>query len=421
MGSLRSALVGLYVSDVHRDVRRAWHRLARGRRRVFTCVHQLDDPYGLLLLQVVERLAEHADAQLHVLILPTPSEALMPDHARLAAWGLRDGASLAQLHGLEFPPDARIPSDAALAQAQRQALALGPGRVAELRAITTALLRGELDGRARPGPVHPQLAANEALVHRLGHYQGGMLHYEGEWYWGLDRLPLLERRLRDEGLDLASTLAAAAPRVEDGRLWGASVPAPGQASVLELFYSLRSPYSYLALDRTLALAERHRVPLRVRLVLPMVMRGLAVPWLKRRYIVLDAKRIAAQLGLAFGRIADPVGVGVERCMAVAMLARERGRLPEFLRSVGSAVWAEGLDVTSDRTLAHVAARAGLEPDQALTRARSDASWRDEVEHNRSELLAMGLWGVPCFRFGALSLWGQDRLEVLAAALAWQRG
>ena len=36
-------------------------------------------------------------------------------------------------------------------------------------------------------------------------------------------------------------------------------PAPAGAAI-ELFYSMRSPYSYLALDRSVALARRHGVP-----------------------------------------------------------------------------------------------------------------------------------------------------------------
>src|SRR5690606_7291870 len=55
--------------------------------------------------------------------------------------------------------------------------------------------------------VRRRLAFNTGRVHAMGHYQGGMLRYEGEWYWGLDRLPLLVARLRDEGLELPDELA----------------------------------------------------------------------------------------------------------------------------------------------------------------------------------------------------------------------
>lgn len=57
------------------------------------------------------------------------------------------------------------------------------------------------------------------------------------------------------------------------------------------------------------LARRYGADLRLRYILPMVMRGLPVPLVKRRYILLDAKREADRAGLPFGRIVDPVGGG----------------------------------------------------------------------------------------------------------------
>ena len=415
--SLRARLVDLYVSDGLRDLRRATRRLARrvrGRPRALTYVHEVDDPYCALMVQILPRFVEAAGAQLQIAILPTPGEAYAPDRARLRAWAQADAARLARRHGLRFPEVAAAPSLASIEDAQRAALIEGPWRgwLARLDALSQALLAGEAIAADAGGPsedeARARLRANEAEVHRLGHYQGGMLHYEGEWYWGLDRLALLEQRLRDEGLDLAPTLDPGAPVIVE--------PAPAGAAI-ELFYSMRSPYSYLALDRSVALARRHGVELQIRLVLPMVMRGLAVPWLKRRSIVLDCKRLAGELGVDFGRIADPVGEGIERCMAVATLARREDRLVPWLRAVGEGVWSRGVDVASDRGLRELATIAGLDADAALAAATAPPDdWRAEADANREALLAMGLWGVPCFRIGELALWGQDRLDVLDAAL-----
>ena len=52
-----------------------------------------------------------------------------------------------------------------------------------------------------------------ALRRRLGHYLGAMLHYGGEWYWGVDRLWHLERRLQQLGtLRPGMSAAPIAPR-----------------------------------------------------------------------------------------------------------------------------------------------------------------------------------------------------------------
>ena len=66
-------------------------------------------------------------------------------------------------------------------------------------------------------------------------------------------------------------------------------------SVIHFFCSLRSPYTWLALDRIFQLAEYYQAELKLRFVLPMVMRGLPVPIEKRLYILLDSKREANRL------------------------------------------------------------------------------------------------------------------------------
>src|SRR4029079_16791025 len=67
----------------------------------------------------------------------------------------------------------------------------------------------------------------------------------------------------------------------------------------ELWFSFRSPYSYLALERIEDLLAPHGVPPVLETVAPMVSRGLAVPTIKRLYIVHDAKREADRLGIPF--------------------------------------------------------------------------------------------------------------------------
>ena len=51
--------------------------------------------------------------------------------------------------------------------------------------------------------------------------------------------------------------------------------------------------------------------------LPMVTRGMPLPNVKRMYIVRDAKREADRLGIPFGEICDPLGTGVDNCIAIA--------------------------------------------------------------------------------------------------------
>jgi len=184
--------------------------------------------------------------------------------------------------------------------------------------------------------------------------------------------------------------------------------------VLEFFASLRSPYTYIATERVLALAKRTGAELALRPVLPMVMRGLPVPPAKQLYIALDTKREAEDAGVAFGRICDPVGRPVERCFSLYPWARERGRGAELLLEFMRAAWSQGVDTGTEAGLRLTVERAGLSWGEAQAQLDRDESWRAELEANRAAMFALGLWGVPSFRVrgggaGDYATWGQDRL------------
>jgi len=185
-----------------------------------------------------------------------------------------------------------------------------------------------------------------------------------------------------------------------------------QRAQLHVYCSLRSPYTWLAMPRLRRLAAHYGAELRLRMVLPMVMRGLPVPWPKRRYILLDAKREADRLSLPFGDIADPVGAPVERGLALVHHAARQGRGIEVAESFLRGVFAEGIDAGSERGLTRIATRVGLGAAD-IRAALVDDGWRAIAETNRIEMLAQGLWGVPSFRVeGFEAVWGQDRLWMI---------
>ena len=118
--------------------------------------------------------------------------------------------------------------------------------------------------------------------------------------------------------------------------------------------------------------------------------------------------------MPFGRVCDPVGRPVERGFSLWPWARDQGRGFALLESFTTAAFADGVDTGSDEGLRLVVERAGLSWNDA--RAHLDREgWRDELEANREQLFALGLWGVPSFRVLGpdgepdYSTWGQDRL------------
>ena len=104
---------------------------------------------------------------------------------------------------MDFAPRLSAPSREACLAAEATLAALLPdSRFAEeAYRLGTCLWQGE----ALPMPPGKDgasaVARGTALRKRLGHYQGAMFYFEGEWYWGLDRLRVLEARLGEEGFD----------------------------------------------------------------------------------------------------------------------------------------------------------------------------------------------------------------------------
>ena len=235
-----------------------------------------------------------------------------------------------------------------------------------------------------------------------------MFYFEGEWYWGVDRLHHLEARLAAAGLDGRAGEPMLAPFQRES----ASIDVRTPGAIIDYWFSFRSPYSYIALPRVARVAEQCGAELRLRFILPMVMRGLPVPKAKRLYIMRDCKREADATGEVFGTTLDPVGVGVERAIAVLHHAIARGQGAAFAIAALRGSFAQGIDLTTDEGLIGVARGAGLS-EADVRAALADDSWRAIAETNRAALFEAGLWGAPTFRVNGLPAhWGQDRIWAL---------
>lgn len=368
---LAQRVSALITSSRLREAGRRRHAFVRrlfGRRATIHYFHQADDPYSILAIQAVPLIRQRYDVDVVVHTVSAPDIAAAPEPDMLVAYSKRDAALLSRQSGFPLDADAVAP--------------LAP----------TATPR--------------TLAAGDSLRKKLGHYLGATFYFEGEWYWGLDRLAFLEERLAP--LRHADAPDYIVPRRE---VMLAPIEPAAQAAVFEAFVSFRSPYTYLALERVTKLAAHYGAELKLRFVLPMVMRGLPVPLAKRLYIVRDCKREAERLGLPFGRIADPVGPGAERGLAVLHHAIRDGKGAQFASSFLRGVFAEGIDAARGGGLIRMAKRAGLTRKQVKA-ALADSSWREVAEANRKDMFAAGVWGVPAFRVdGGEMLWGQDRLWI----------
>ena len=200
----------------------------------------------------------------------------------------------------------------------------------------------------------------------------------------------------------------------------------------DLYWLMRSPYCYLALDRILDIRRRYDVEVNLRVIYPIAIRDPAFFKVRaskhyRPYLLMDTKRLADYLGIPFRRpIPDPVVQDLSTSeiseeqpyiyslTRLAALAAERGKGLEFLDKVARTLWDGRTDDwhLGDH-LANAINAAGLDADEMMSLAASDATRIDGlISANQDDQTSAGHGGVPLMVFDQEPFFGQDRIDLL---------
>ena len=201
---------------------------------------------------------------------------------------------------------------------------------------------------------------------------------------------------------------------------------------IDVFWSFRSPWSYLATPRLADWKKRYRLNVRFRPVYPIAIRTpeffAKVHPLWFPYFMRDVFRVADYLGLPFQwaqpdpviqqrgddgrpRTADEQPY-IHRLTRLGVLAEERGLGIEFADQVARLIWTTpGWD--QGTLLAEATGRAGLDLEELDHLAETECHRLEQViSHNESAHANAGHWGVPTMAFRGEPFFGQDRLDVL---------
>lgn len=198
----------------------------------------------------------------------------------------------------------------------------------------------------------------------------------------------------------------------------------------DLFFSFRSPYSYLAVGRYHAIAQEHDVDITLRTVWPIAIRDPDILFTGNpaapRYILMDSFRTAQMLGIPFRwPRPDPIVQDlttreiakdqphIYRIGRMGQAATRRGKGLAFADEASKIIFSGEVDDwhLGDH-LADAATRAGLDLAELEAEVADDAEALDaEIAGNQDALEAAGHWGVPTLVFEGEPFFGQDRVEM----------
>ncbi|MFZ1743137.1 MAG: DsbA family protein [Pontixanthobacter sp.] len=198
----------------------------------------------------------------------------------------------------------------------------------------------------------------------------------------------------------------------------------------QLYFSFRSPYSYLAIGRYRALTEMFDVDIELKPVYPLAIRQPDFfernhpNWLG--YTFRDMIRVAQFHSILFAPPKpDPIVQDfatrkiaedqphIFRLTRMGQAAAREGKGLVFADEVSRLIWGGTAGWNEGDHLKSAAERAGLDWDVLKTTIADDAEALDaEIAANQVALEASGHWGVPTLVFDGEPYFGQDRIEMV---------
>lgn len=187
---------------------------------------------------------------------------------------------------------------------------------------------------------------------------------------------------------------------------------------IDFYLSLISPWSFLAHQRLLEIANRHQATIRLYPVdfstvfaktggLPLPKRSDQRKDYRMQELIRWREFLDIPLNL------EPAFFPVNDKSASAMVIELRQSKPDeafglagaFLR----ACWMEDRDISSEDTLLAIAAENQLDGEQLLS---NKEQCLETMQLDSAEAVDRGVFGAPSFIFGDQLFWGQDRLDFL---------
>ncbi len=203
------------------------------------------------------------------------------------------------------------------------------------------------------------------------------------------------------------------------------------AKVIDYYYVLISPWSYLGGLRFTEIALRHGAtvnckPMDLAKVFPVsggLPLGKRAPQ-RQAYRLAELERWRGHLGMELNLKPKffPANYDLAQRMVVGVVNASQGGDGDggdpmaLSHAILRAIWAEERDIADAATLAKIADGNGMDG-AALLSAAEAPDVLAAYEANTNEAIERGVFGAPTYIFNNQMYWGQDRLDFLDRALA----
>ena len=205
---------------------------------------------------------------------------------------------------------------------------------------------------------------------------------------------------------------------------------------IDLYFSYRSPYSYLILPRMLKLKEKYDIDINFKIVYPIAIR--MPEWFEGKNIftyfffkMIDMRLQAKKLGIPFttklrpdpirqnimtGKISNHQPYIFDICH-LGQMAQIKGVGIEFAFEVSSMIFGGVEKWNTDENLSKAAKKVGLD----LKQLRESVNVHEEeiisqIKQNQADQLNAGHHGVPLTVIGEKYFFGQDQFDKIMETL-----
>lgn len=403
--------------------RHEWWRQLRGKPQQVVVWLRFTDPYSYLLIQTLPDFITHFDVKLIFKFLPYQE----PD--QFFSYYLRDAWHLAQFHQLQFhhfhaPSEEQcfiasqllianrhLPTDEFLILAKQVFLCLWEHQHQKL-----AMLSLRFQNLAASS-TQKKLKQAQILFESQQFRKAAMLQFHRSYYWGIDELPLLAKRLEQLNDDQSGhpfCLNQDQHQSTQHYLindWQQLAQIRSQKYELDFYFNFQDPLSYIYLIATHHLTEHYQIKLNLR---PIYLEedsrqhGQDLSFEELTHLQELAQSYQLQINPSYILSAQ----GLTHCFALFYLALVQEKTPQITQHILTSIWTDNKDLSYLPHLQSLLADLGYNNKQFKELLKQQA-WHGMIEHNTNQWLQLDLPELPSFY-----LQGEKRISVCGAHRLW---